>query len=231
MNKGTAPPIVHSLMSIAQIDRQALVAILPCDHYFSDETAFDAALDTAFEAAAEQPHSVILLGARPEYPEIEYGWIELGVPLEGGRSELFRVRGFHEKPKSRVASTLFEQGALWNTFVMVGHVQAFLDMVRARVPELLEQLGQARSWAGQETHIEYSLYLHLSASSFSHGVLSAESERLRALRLNGAGWSDLGDLARVTSVILESGSRPEWFERWVHVKGAASDTQCKSAIA
>jgi mannose-1-phosphate guanylyltransferase len=39
-NKDTAPPILHSLLSIAQLDAQALVAILPCDHHYSDEESF-----------------------------------------------------------------------------------------------------------------------------------------------------------------------------------------------
>ncbi len=232
MNKGTAPPIVHGLLSIAQMDEQALVAILPSDHYFSDEGAFAAVLESAFKVAAGQPDSVVLLGARPRHPEVEYGWIELGAPLGPEGSELFRVNGFQEKPKLRVARTLFAQGAVWNTFVMVGHVQAFLEMIQARVPDLLEEMGRARLWGGEETHIEYSLYLHISTSSFSSDVLPAESERLRVLRLNNTGWSDLGDPARVASLIHRNASKPGWFERWRDLKGvAAGTTEAKSAIA
>ena len=47
-NKDTAPPILHSLLSIAQIDAQAFVAILPCDHHYSDEESFASALDADF---------------------------------------------------------------------------------------------------------------------------------------------------------------------------------------
>lgn len=73
-NKGTAPPILHSLLSLAQLDAEALVAILPCDHHYSDEHAFASALDCAFETAAERTDNVVLLGAKPSYPETEYGW-------------------------------------------------------------------------------------------------------------------------------------------------------------
>ena len=89
-NKGTAPAILHSLLSLAQMDAQALVAILPCDHHYSDEEALASALEYAFETAAGRTDSVVLLGAKPDYPEVEYGWIELGSPLGQESSELFR---------------------------------------------------------------------------------------------------------------------------------------------
>jgi mannose-1-phosphate guanylyltransferase len=44
-NRGTAPPILYSLLSIEQIDDDAIVAILPSDHHFSDESAFTVALE------------------------------------------------------------------------------------------------------------------------------------------------------------------------------------------
>jgi len=222
MNKGTAPPIIHSLLSIAGMDEQALVAILPSDHHYSNERSFNVSLNLAFEAAAEETNSVVLLGASPGYPEVEYGWIELG-GLKGRRSsQLYRVRGFREKPRIRAARALFAQGAVWNTFVMVGHVQAFLEMIRETTPDLLEEISRARLWQGEETHIEYSLYTHFSTSSFSHEVLSAETKRLLTLRLNDAGWSDLGAPMRVTSVVGASGSVPAWFQRWSSGKKAAS---------
>lgn len=232
LNKGTAPPIVHSLLSIAHADPQALVAILPSDHYYCDEQIFVSTLESAFEAAEEQVDSVLLLGVRPSYPELEYGWIETGASLGREGRELYRVQKFHEKPHAQIARTLFEQGAVWNTFVMVGHVQAFLEMAQATVPDLLKELGEARLWKGEQTHIEYSAYMHISTSSFSHEVLAAEAERLLVLRLNDAGWSDLGDPQRVVSAILESSCEPSWFRNWNRAKGVASAASArKSALA
>jgi mannose-1-phosphate guanylyltransferase len=67
----------------------------------------------------------VLLGAQPKAPEVEYGWIEVGHAL-GGHPGLFRVAGFKEKPPLAIAEHLLRSGSLWNTFVMVGHVNAFL---------------------------------------------------------------------------------------------------------
>ena len=222
-NKGTAPPILHGLLSIAQSDAEALVAILPSDHHYSDEQAFASALEFAFETAAERVDSVVLLGAKPDYPEVEYGWIELGSPLGREGSELFRVRRFQEKPAINVARRLLAQGSVWNTFVMVGHVQAFLQTVQAAVPRLLHALASAHMWAGQETHIEESLYERVPSVCFSRSVLSAETNPLVVLRLNGVGWSDLGDPGRAFLAVRESGSEPAWTQDWRHAKGVAAE--------
>jgi mannose-1-phosphate guanylyltransferase len=81
-NKGTAPAILYSLLRIAQMDPEATVAVLPCDHYYSDEDAFTRALDSAFELARAQTQSVVVLGAQPKSLESEYGLIELGSAVD-----------------------------------------------------------------------------------------------------------------------------------------------------
>ena len=232
-NKGTAPPILHSLLSLAQLDAQALVAILPCDHHYSDEQSFASALEYAFETVAERTDSVVLLGAKPDYPEVEYGWIELGSPLGREGSELFRVRRFQEKPAIEVARRLFEQGSVWNTFVMVGHVRAFLQMVQTALPSLLNVLASARMWTGQEMQIEDSLYESVPSVCFSRRVLSAETEQLVVLRLNEVGWSDLGDPGRAFLAARESGCEPAWTQNWRRKKfltaSAVAATPCLAA--
>lgn len=213
-NRGTAPPILHSLLSLSRLDADALVAIVPCDHHYADERLFSLALESAFEIAAKRNDSVVLLGAKPDYPEVEYGWIELDSPLKHKEADLFRVRAFREKPTFDVARTLLERGSVWNTFVMVGHVQAFLDMVRAAIPELLTLLGNTYLWAGEETHIARSVYEEIPSVCFSHGVLSVETRRLAVLRLNNVGWSDLGDPGRAAMAVRNSGCAPAWIGKW-----------------
>jgi hypothetical protein len=51
-NKGTAPAIFSALVPIAQIDPKAIVAVLPCDHYFSSERAFMTSVESAFGVCA-----------------------------------------------------------------------------------------------------------------------------------------------------------------------------------
>lgn len=214
VNKGTAPPILYSLLSIERNDPEAVVAILPCDHHYSDEHKFTAVLESAFVLAEAHRDSVVLLGALPHGPEVEYGWIELGPPAGGEGSASFHVRGFCEKPPVHVAQELLDRGSLWNTFVMVGRVRAFLSMANAIKSDVMDELRLSQLWAGSEVHIPDLLYERISHSDFSREVLSVQASRLVALRMDRTGWNDLGHPARVVAVLHAAGMEPCWMKEW-----------------
>lgn len=214
-NKGTAPAILSALMRIADTDPNATVVILPCDHYYSPESAFTATLESAFAIAEQRSRSIVLLGIEPNGPEVEYGWIEVGKMLHG-HSGLFQVGAFREKPPLPQAEALLKAGSLWNTFVMVGRVSAFLEIGHATVPGLLQVL---ESWQvatpGGEIRIPDAVYDRIASTDFSRQVLSAATDRLLALRLADVEWSDLGDPYRVLVTLLEkNGYLPDWAKLW-----------------
>jgi len=212
-NRGTAPAVVHSVLSIAQIDENALVAILPSDHHYSNESRFAEALDSAFIAAEKCPNAVVLLGARADYPETEYGWIELGESLPH-QDDLFAVRAFREKPSLETAQELWlNQDSVWNTFVLVGRVKAFLKMFVGALPELTAELANSTLWKGSQTHIDRAVYKRIPSTDLSKQVLSAETKRLVVLRLGDVGWCDLGGPERVLAM-FPPGSAPTWILEW-----------------
>jgi len=214
-NRGTAPAILTALIRIAHTNPNATVVILPCDHYYSPESAFTATLESAFAIAEQRSRSVVLLGIEPNGPEVEYGWIEVGAMLHG-HSGLFQVGAFREKPPLPQAEALLKAGSLWNTFVMVGRVSAFLEIAQATVPGLLQVL---ESWQvttpNGEIRIPDDVYDRIASTDFSRQVLSAATDRLLALRLADVEWSDLGDPYRVLVTLLEkNGYLPDWAKLW-----------------
>jgi mannose-1-phosphate guanylyltransferase len=219
-NRGTAPGIVSGLLRIAQTDEQATVAVLPSDHRFSDEAVFAKHLKSAFEIAEQERRSIILLGAPADSPETEYGWIQPGGALRG--SEIFHVERYHEKPSLQLAQSLLEGNSLWNTFVMVGSVWAFLEAVRSTIPELLDAFRAVSPSARNHVEVEIPdfLYEQIPHSDFSRQVLSAATERLLVSRLGPVGWSDLGDPNRALVVLSKSGTEPEWAQEWRQSPGA-----------
>lgn len=203
-NKGTAPAILSALMRIAQTDAEAIVSILLCNHYYSSGSAFTAALESAFEIAEQRTESVIVLGTQPTRAETEYGWIETGEAI-GGYSELFRVKGFQEKPSLALAEALLGGGSLWNTSVMVGHVGAFLAIAWATVPSLMQVLEsmEVRSYPGGEVRIPDAAYSQIALTDFSWSVLALATDSLLAVRLKNIEWNDLADSYRVLAAPLE----------------------------
>jgi mannose-1-phosphate guanylyltransferase len=222
-NCGTAPPIILSILHIANQAPDALVAILPSDHYYSDEAAFTASLESAFRLARAHPESIVLLGAQPQGADVELGWIDLG-PAAG--ENVFRVRGFEEKPNREAAEHLLRSGALWNTFVMVGTSMAFIWMTFVSLPEMVNTLDEALPLSDENGDIRVPppVYEAIATTDYSRRVLAPNAHRLLALRLQHLEWHDLGHPDRVVSVIRSRGpERPAWLYAWEGAQKMARD--------
>ncbi len=211
-NKGTAPAILYALMRVAAKSPKAIVALFPSDHYFADDEEFMSHVDLAFDAVKLQPETVTLLGITPSGPETEYGWIEPQRSILGSLlRSITRVSRFWEKPDAHVARSLMDQGCLWNSFVMVGRVDALLEMTRMALPEMVSQFGSIMPTF--ETLAEkkalHGLYSEIQESNFSHEVLAVRPEDLTVMRVGDVGWSDLGEPARVLATLAQMGVQAE----------------------
>ena len=202
-NRGTAAGILYPLLRLAALAPDAAVAIFPSDHHFSDDNRFAAHVDGAFHAALTDPERVFLLGIIPDTHEAEYGWIEPGPRLgtDGGRRP-YGVRQFWEKPDAAFAATLRERGCVWNSFVMIGRVRAFLRLIQDCLPSLFDAFAALGPLTGRQAESEAvaSLYRRITPADFSRDVLSARPEALGVIPVWGVTWSDLGSPERVSRV-------------------------------
>lgn len=212
-NRGTAPAILYSLMRLHNINSRAVVAFFPSDHHFSDDAEFLDHMKIAFHAAESHPRAVVLLGAAAGTPESGYGWIEPGDVVENCvPGPLRRITGFWEKPHASTASALMNRGCLWNTFIMAGCVDAFLNLIRQALPGLFEAFQAIRPalFTAAESPAISELYSSASSLGFCKEVLSSRPQDLVVLCGVGMGWSDLGEPSRVSSVLERKGVKSEW---------------------
>lgn len=208
VNKGTAPAILYALLRVAAKSPNAIVALFPSDHFFADDEEFMSHVEVAMDAAVIQPETVILLGITPTTPETEYGWIEPHVSiLANAQRSITRVKKFWEKPSSSVATSLMARGSLWNSFVMVGSVEALLKLTRAAMPELFTVFNSLTSTfeTEREDKALAEVYSLIDDSNFSHQVLAVRPEDLMVMRVGDVGWSDLGEPKRVLSTLARIG--------------------------
>jgi mannose-1-phosphate guanylyltransferase len=214
-NRGTLPAILASLISIIRKDKDAVVGFFPSDHHYTEEDRFMSGVDLAFAAAESNPESVLLLGVAAKHPETEYGWIEAAPAMStDSRDGFLRVKCFWEKPSPRTAQDLLERGCVWNTFVMVGRAQAFLDLIRSGAPDVYEDFEPLLDLPEDTALPLAGIYEKLDAVDFSKLVLSSASDRLGVLCLGDVGWSDLGDPRRVMTMLTETGVTHEWMTSW-----------------
>ena len=205
-NRGTAVAIITSLLQLLQYKPDAIVGIFPADHYYADEDAFASTVKSAIRISKTQLDSIILIGAKAQWPEIEYGWIEPGPAIATTcRSKVFGVGRFCEKPPLLEARDLMRKGGLWNTFVAIGRAGVFLNLLAATVMPTMTRIAHAvahRDLGG--------VYGEIDAIDFSRDVLSHQPRSLLVMEDAASGWADLGHPERVISTLDRHRIQPAW---------------------
>jgi len=209
-DQGTAPAILYALLRMTNSSRSGAAAIFPSDHYVSNDLRFMLHVEAAFESLKAFPELVVLLGIRPESPEVQYGWIEPGEPLFRtwfSLHHLRRIRRFCEKPSDSVAQKLYRQGCLWNSFVVVAKIQTLLALYRRTLPHLYKSFIAIRPTLGtpfEEKAADF-LYDRLSPTSFPNSILVNCFSGMAVLPVSGLEWSDLGTPERLMAVLERLG--------------------------
>ena len=212
-DRGTAPAILWSALWVAEQDPDGILAIFPSDHFVLGEATFMAHVARIAAWAAEHPERVVLLGAQASGPEMEYGWIELGKPLNfEGDQRMWEVRRFWEKPSEENVRICLEAGCLWNTFVMVGKAATFLEVGHAAVPAISDRLAHLRPFLGTEdqTWATHQVYALMPQVNFSQAVLEPCTELFAVANLPHVTWSDLGSPRRVFDILRRTRILPSW---------------------
>jgi mannose-1-phosphate guanylyltransferase len=213
VNKGTAPGLLLPLLWIAERDPAAMVVVFPSDHLIWEEVRFLAHVRDAVRASRHVADRVVVLCVEADSPDQSYGWIAPGPPYEAGAdAELYHVRRFWEKPDRATAAALFSGGFFWNTFVLAGHVGAFLQSAHQALPDVLNVLGVAAAFLGTryEADVLAGAYRRLRPVDFSRTLLAWRTETLLALPVRGVYWSDWGDPQRVLRTLRRFDRRPAW---------------------
>lgn len=198
-------------LALAWIKRwtpNAVVTITPTDHYVAPSAKYIENVRTARAVARRLPETVVILGATPSEPDPELGYLVLGDKMTDV-PEVRRLTRFVEKPSVSAASSLISAGALWNTMVTCGSIDALWELGRATEPQLLDILDSFVPLVGskdEEDAIDYIYRAYLPVS-FSRDILERAPERLAALELSGVEWSDWGKPERIETVLAVRRSR------------------------
>jgi mannose-1-phosphate guanylyltransferase len=201
-DRGTAAGILFPIHWIARQDPAAIVAVFPSDHFVSEPATFMAFVARMAAWVHEHPARLVLLGAHPTSPEVEYGWIELGRPLDSrdGR-QMWEARRFWEKPAAERARLCLEAGCLWNTLVLVGTATTFLRTAREAVPEVCERLARAVPFFESDAEAWAQAFALIPGADFSRAILEPCPPSLAVAAVPRLMWSDLGSPRRVLEIL------------------------------
>ncbi len=206
--RDTGLALYIALAMIKRWNPNALVTITPTDHYVAPSAKYVDQVRAAQGVARQIRDKVVILGVRPTEPDPELGYLSLGAQI----TEVPQVRqlvAFIEKPAVSICQELRGQGALWNTMVTCGTVDALWELGRASEPQLVDILDSLVPLIGtaDETDAIQYIYRAYLPVSFSRDMLERTPDRLYAMELEGVEWSDWGKPERIETVLALRRSR------------------------
>src|SRR5216684_2112694 len=186
----------------------ALMAVLPADHYIEQPQKFREIVNAALEVASERGRMVVL-GIPPTRPEAGFGYIErTGEPIESKGFPVFAVRRFTEKPELKLAREYVTSGNYhWNAGMFFWRVSTFLENLKSFLPKTHAALEKLAEFIGTRNYNRKlrAIYSKLENISVDYAVLEP------ATRVDGpprvfvipaaVGWSDIGSWAAVYELL------------------------------
>lgn len=200
-NCDTAAGVFLPLAYVLAHDAEAVVTLLPSDHYVSPNEAFLACMDNA-ASLVESGERIVLAAAVADRPEVEYGWIQPG-KLFDAQLEARQVLQFHEKPDAERAERFFREGFLWNTLNMAFKASLLWALGRKHHPELMARFDRLREAIGtaREAAVLAEIYADMPLVNFSKGILERAAERTLVVPMRGVDWSDWGRPERIQETL------------------------------
>ena len=212
--RNTAAAIGLAAVHLAHEHGDALMAVLPADHYITNGVKYRRLLRTALQLAHE-PGALVVMGIPPTHPETGFGYVERArTPLSRpGGTPIYEVRRFTEKPPLDVARRYVASGRYyWNAGMFFWRVSTFLECLAAFLPSTRAALAGISSQIGKPGY-ERALRRHyprLENISVDYAVMEratrsdALARRYKVVVLPAEmGWSDLGSWSAVYDLLTK----------------------------
>ena len=212
-NCDTAPGVFLPLTYVKARDPQSVVVIFPSDQFIFPEDTFVETVRRAIRAVEFWRDRMILLGVQPAHQELDYGWMVPGNILGWSNGSCIRhIQEFVEKPEIQDGERLMNQGALWNTLILVANVDTLWKAGWACFPEVMERFELLRENIGtpNEESVLHTVYQDMPTHNFSRDILQPLSQQFLMMELENVLWSDWGRPERILETLQAVGISPSF---------------------
>lgn len=190
-NKETATCIGLSAVKLLKKDNDAVMVVLPSDHYIENENIFLETLKQAVDMV-DKRRGLVTIGVKPTRAETGYGYIEMGERTVGAMPT-YRVERFLEKPNLEVAKDLLMKGTyLWNSGMFVWRADVFLREMEKYIPKMYKAMMNIYQAADteQEKEVIAEQYALIDGISVDFGIMQ-KTRKAYVIKCE-FNWDDIG---------------------------------------
>jgi mannose-1-phosphate guanylyltransferase len=214
VGRNTAAAIALAALHVRHAARgDALLAVLPADHYIANPERYRIIVRAALEVARRKGRMVVL-GIPPTRPETGFGYIErMGDALDSKGFPVYAVRRFTEKPALSVAKAYAGSGDYhWNAGMFFWRASTFLENLDKHLPKTfaaLESLAESIGKSSYDRKLR-AIYPKLENISVDYAILEPATRQPGSPSVfvipAEIGWSDIGSWAAVYELLTKTPS-------------------------
>lgn len=142
-SRNTAPAIALASLELKKRSGDAVIVVLPADHYIGNESLYLNTLKKGINFVEGNPRALVTIGLKPSFPATGYGYIR--VKAQGLEGDVYQVERFVEKPDIQTAQKFIEDGSyLWNTGTFIFKAVTFLGAVRRLAQDIYGPMKDIR---------------------------------------------------------------------------------------
>ena len=200
VGRNTAAAIALAAFHIQHLAKgDALMAVLPADHYIAQTRKYQEIVAAALNAARE-PGRMVVLGIPPTRLETGFGYIERMQPaIRVNGAAAYPVRRFAEKPALETAKEYVASGNYqWNAGMFFWRVSTILDELKKHLPQTFDVLQKLAARIGTTTYATHlgKVYAKLENISVDYAILeraTRDTSKPQVFVIPAeVGWSDIG---------------------------------------
>src|ERR1700749_871789 len=211
IGRNTAAAIALAAIHVRHATKgDALMAVLPADHYIANPERYRIMVKAALAVAADRGKMVVL-GIPPTRPETGFGYIErTGEAFDAKGFPVYAVRRFTEKPALALAKEYAGSGLYhWNAGMFFWRASTFLDNLKSYLPKTHAALETLAASIGKKTYDKNlrDLYPTRQNISVDYAILEPATREQGAPRAfvmpAEVGWSDIGSWGAVYELLAK----------------------------
>jgi mannose-1-phosphate guanylyltransferase len=188
--KNTFSPIVLLSQKIYTFDPEAVIVVLPSDHFIKDSSGFRKIIKQAVSVAKNG--YIVTLGISPKGPETGYGYIKIKF---GNNKGFYFIDKFTEKPVLSVAKRFVkDRRYYWNAGMFIFKAKVMLDEAKKYMPKESALIQKMSSAPGL-----IKIWKELPSISIDYAIMEKSSKM--ALIPADFGWSDIGSWQALEEVL------------------------------
>lgn len=196
--RSTTPVAAISSEVISKVDKDALVMLVPSDHYIAQPDAFRKAI----ASAAPSAHAgwITTFGILATSPESGFGYICAGETIEG---RISKITTFTEKPDTQTAQEYMQnERYTWNAGIFLFSPHTMLSELESLAPETFHASREALANAttkGNAKQLDEECFAKCRKISLDYSIME-KTQRGAVYAPLSCGWSDVGTWTAISEL-------------------------------